>query len=82
MPAPRQRRSRQPALAPEAAALVRQAFEPRYGHALDDAAVEGIADRFRRLTDLLVTWDAEDQARAQAAEPAAPALAASPRRSR
>ena len=61
---------------PEAAALIRAAFEPRYGHALADDAVDGIADRFRRFAEVLVSFEQEDRARAalaaQAPQPAVP----------
>lgn len=53
--------------APEAAALIRAAFEPRYGHSLAPDAVDGIADRFRRFADVLASFEREDRARATSA---------------
>ncbi len=61
------RRAARPALAPEAAVLMRAAFEPRYGRKLDDGELDGMADRLRRFTAIVSGWDAEDRARAAAA---------------
>lgn len=68
------RRAARPALAPEAAALMRAAFEPRYGRKLDDGELDGMADRLRRFTAIVSGWDAEDRARAagSASDEAAP----------
>jgi hypothetical protein len=57
------RRPARPALAPEAAALMREAFEPRYRRKLDDVELDGMVDQLRRFTAILSRWDAEDRAR-------------------
>ena len=75
------RRPPRPSVSPEAAALLRAAFEPRYGHALADEAVDGIADRFRRLAEVVFSFEQEDRARtalAAAAPPSPPAVPSPP----
>lgn len=51
-------------LSPEAAGLLRGAFEPRYGRPLPDEEVGEIADNLRRFNDVLSSWELEDRARA------------------
>ena len=58
------RRAPRPSVSPEVAALLRAAFEPRYGRKLDDGEVGGMADRLRRFSDVMLGWEAEDRARA------------------
>lgn len=65
-------------LSPDAAALVRKAFEPRYGRDLADEEVGEIADNLRRFHEVLASYELEDKARALLA-PATGDHAASPR---
>ncbi len=48
----------------EATGRIRDAFEPRYGRALDDTEIDEIADNLRRFHDVLASWDLGDKARA------------------
>lgn len=68
------RRAARATLAPEAAALMREAFGPRYGRKLDDGELDAMADRIRRFTAIVTGWEAEDRARAagSASDEAAP----------
>jgi hypothetical protein len=63
------RRAARATLAPEAALLMREAFEPRYGRKLDDGELDAMADRIRRFTAIVTGWEAEDRARAAASAP-------------
>lgn len=63
------RRAARATLAPEAAALMREAFDPRYGRKLDDGELDAMADRIRRFTAIVTGWEAEDRARAAASAP-------------
>jgi hypothetical protein len=72
------RRAARATLAPEAAALMREAFEPRYGRRLDDGELDAMADRIRRFTAIVTGWDAEDRARSAASAPDEAALPSTP----
>ena len=48
----------QTSLAPEAAAAMRAAFEPRYDHALAASDIGEIADNLRRFHAVLSAWSA------------------------
>lgn len=67
------RRAARATLAPEAAALMREAFEPRYRGKLDDGELDAMADRIRRFTAIVTGWEAEDRARAAATATEVPA---------
>ena len=73
------KRAARAGVTPEAAALIRAAFEPRYGRVLVDADVDGIADRLRRFADVLVEWEGADRTRAAADSGSTPVLSPPPR---
>lgn len=78
------RRVAKAALAPEAAELMRAAFEPRYARKLDDGELDAMADRLRRFTAIVTGWEAEDRARAALASgsPSEPPVSPSHTRSK